>query len=563
LKNLVNLTSLNLSYNKIKDVSPLASMTDLITLNLNQNLIDNITDLSNLTALESLSLRYNSVYDLKPLYNLTGLKSVDLRNNPVSLIQIDELAQALPECAIYQNAGEQGCEKCGKVTVFCACCSYCGLPDCNYSHTYRCNFCGITVSFGIPVTPHALNCPDNPLVHLFCGICIKIDCGVNHCPDCEGSACKLEHIYCSVCDDYDCGIIHEYCNDKCRNCDICGLLGGLHGFGDVNGDGIICTADGVLVQLYITGTDVNTLLSFGEQAFIAARVTEQSRNSGNLSLQDAVAIFSYSAKLSSVIDRLPLLAVRGAAIKGDCLCEFCHNCVKADDDCICCKVCFNRECNIEHIYCGICDVWDNNCECPLCMCRNCDYCGFLGGVYGFGDVNGDGIICFADALEIHEWISRHSTMLDDDFNSFTAASIVNPGATPSDSDVAEILKFLNGILTNITRTELRGGILKSDCKCNYCHVCLLTDGEHNIECCEICSTKYGCDCFIKGDVNGDSVINMSDAIEVIMWMAKLPSKIDSNILAWNAACVTGGTFPVLDDAVQIIMYAAKIVSKYL
>lgn len=69
---------LDLSFNKIRDLSPLAA----------------------LTALEVLDLRSNNISSLGPLPRMTQLKKLDLSGNPLEPEQIEELRRALPDCEI-------------------------------------------------------------------------------------------------------------------------------------------------------------------------------------------------------------------------------------------------------------------------------------------------------------------------------------------------------------------------------------------------------------------------------------------------------------------------------
>ena len=69
---------LDLSFNKIQDLSPLAS----------------------LSALETLDLRSNSISSLGPLMRMNSLKKLDLSGNPLEPEQIVELREYLPDCEI-------------------------------------------------------------------------------------------------------------------------------------------------------------------------------------------------------------------------------------------------------------------------------------------------------------------------------------------------------------------------------------------------------------------------------------------------------------------------------
>ena len=69
---------LDLSYNRIQDVSPLSA----------------------LTAVETLDLRGNNISSVRPLQHMTCLKRLLLTGNPLSEEQLEELRKALPDCEI-------------------------------------------------------------------------------------------------------------------------------------------------------------------------------------------------------------------------------------------------------------------------------------------------------------------------------------------------------------------------------------------------------------------------------------------------------------------------------
>ena len=70
--------TLDLSFNRVRDLSPLAS----------------------LTGLETLDLRSNEISSLRPLMQMRQLKKLDLRGNPLTEDQVEELRRALPDCEI-------------------------------------------------------------------------------------------------------------------------------------------------------------------------------------------------------------------------------------------------------------------------------------------------------------------------------------------------------------------------------------------------------------------------------------------------------------------------------
>jgi internalin A len=84
LSPLTNLTTLILYGNEVRDISPLYSLTNLTSLYLNNNQIRDISPLSLLTNLTSLSLRDNQISDISPLSPLTNLTSLNLNINQIS-----------------------------------------------------------------------------------------------------------------------------------------------------------------------------------------------------------------------------------------------------------------------------------------------------------------------------------------------------------------------------------------------------------------------------------------------------------------------------------------------
>ena len=71
-------TSLNLSYNNLSDLTPLSMMPNL----------------------QELDLSYNQISSLQALMNLTNLRTLRLSGNPLSIMEINTLAYALPNCEV-------------------------------------------------------------------------------------------------------------------------------------------------------------------------------------------------------------------------------------------------------------------------------------------------------------------------------------------------------------------------------------------------------------------------------------------------------------------------------
>jgi Leucine Rich repeats (2 copies) len=83
-QSLTHLSQLYLQNNQISDLSPLQNLTDSIVLNLNSNQISDLTPLRTLTQQMELHLRNNQISDLTPLQSLTNLRYLDLCNNQIS-----------------------------------------------------------------------------------------------------------------------------------------------------------------------------------------------------------------------------------------------------------------------------------------------------------------------------------------------------------------------------------------------------------------------------------------------------------------------------------------------
>ena len=83
LEHATNLTTLNLDYNSINDITPLASLTDLTTLYIEGNRVDRLGPLTGLTRLTTLRLRDNWIGNLTPLEGLTNLSELLLDFNRI------------------------------------------------------------------------------------------------------------------------------------------------------------------------------------------------------------------------------------------------------------------------------------------------------------------------------------------------------------------------------------------------------------------------------------------------------------------------------------------------
>ncbi|MDD4309834.1 MAG: SUMF1/EgtB/PvdO family nonheme iron enzyme [Candidatus Cloacimonetes bacterium] len=83
-QHLINLQGVNLIYNMISDLSPLANLTNLQNLNLQNNQISDLSPLANLTNMQELNLQSNQISDLSYLANLINLQELGLQGNQVS-----------------------------------------------------------------------------------------------------------------------------------------------------------------------------------------------------------------------------------------------------------------------------------------------------------------------------------------------------------------------------------------------------------------------------------------------------------------------------------------------
>jgi len=84
LGSLTNLTTLHLSSNEITDISSLGSLTNLTTLHLSSNEITDFSSLGSLINLTTLHLRSNKITDFSFLGSLTNLTTLHLSNNEIT-----------------------------------------------------------------------------------------------------------------------------------------------------------------------------------------------------------------------------------------------------------------------------------------------------------------------------------------------------------------------------------------------------------------------------------------------------------------------------------------------
>lgn len=89
----IHTLSMDLSGNRIADLSPLSTLYMLQELNLSGNKLSYIDALGNLQQLRSVDLSNNTIDDISPLFEIATLEYADLSGNRISLAQIKELRE--------------------------------------------------------------------------------------------------------------------------------------------------------------------------------------------------------------------------------------------------------------------------------------------------------------------------------------------------------------------------------------------------------------------------------------------------------------------------------------
>ena len=79
----INLTYLDLSGNRISDISPLAGLSHLKTLRLFENKTTDISPLGSLVNLQQLDLQHNRIVDIEPLSGLIQIEKLYLNHNQI------------------------------------------------------------------------------------------------------------------------------------------------------------------------------------------------------------------------------------------------------------------------------------------------------------------------------------------------------------------------------------------------------------------------------------------------------------------------------------------------
>ncbi len=85
--------TIDVSDNRITDLTPLIGLNDLEELNLSDNQVGIIDELSYLKGLRSLVLSNNYIEDITPLFELENLEYVELSGNKIDIGQINKLAE--------------------------------------------------------------------------------------------------------------------------------------------------------------------------------------------------------------------------------------------------------------------------------------------------------------------------------------------------------------------------------------------------------------------------------------------------------------------------------------
>jgi len=88
----INARNIDLSDNRITDLTPLTGLSNLEELNLSGNQIGYIDALCSLGKLKNLNISDNEFEDLSPLFGLDGLEYVDISGNNIGEEQIRELS---------------------------------------------------------------------------------------------------------------------------------------------------------------------------------------------------------------------------------------------------------------------------------------------------------------------------------------------------------------------------------------------------------------------------------------------------------------------------------------
>ena len=107
LAGLTNLRVLMLGNNKVADLAPVANLTTLEYLEIYVNAVTDLTPLSGLTSLAYLNCCRNAFKDITPLTAMTQLKMLWIANNrQIEQAELDKLTAALPDCTVCTRASD-------------------------------------------------------------------------------------------------------------------------------------------------------------------------------------------------------------------------------------------------------------------------------------------------------------------------------------------------------------------------------------------------------------------------------------------------------------------------
>jgi len=90
----INARTMDLSDNRISDITPLFGLTKLEEINLSDNEVGYLDGIGNLVNLKSILISGNYIDDLTPLFELPMLEYADLRDNKVDVEQINALIKS-------------------------------------------------------------------------------------------------------------------------------------------------------------------------------------------------------------------------------------------------------------------------------------------------------------------------------------------------------------------------------------------------------------------------------------------------------------------------------------
>ena len=100
LNSLNNIKYLKINYRKL-NIQTLPSLKKLTILDLSKQKLKNITTIEKFDNLEELDLSNNAIYDIIPLARIKSLKKIIIYENPILQKDIDWLRQQLPNCIIH------------------------------------------------------------------------------------------------------------------------------------------------------------------------------------------------------------------------------------------------------------------------------------------------------------------------------------------------------------------------------------------------------------------------------------------------------------------------------